>query len=135
MQASGQPFPRVPLAKVSGDLAVVGEGYIIMLDIDSSQQKAMHAGLPRNPKTGQGGGLLMRLRPSGWEGGPPGGHCPAWGELQKDIPQLWAVPECHKDKCWKANTQPSKRQQLIFQFAHRCLYRCLCLDCYHGSSL
>lgn len=110
-QAGGQPFPGVPLADLSGGLAVVGEESQDAAVERSSQPKATRAGLPGDPKTGQLGGLLPRRWRSGWEGGPSGGHRPARGGLQKDIPQLWAVPECHKDKRWKANTQPSKRQQ------------------------
>lgn len=95
----------------SGGLAVVGDESQDTAANCSSQPNVLCVSLPGDPKMWQLGCLLPRQRLSGWVGGPSGGHHPAWGGLQKDIPQLRAVPECHKDKCWKANTQPSKRQQ------------------------
>lgn len=98
-------------SKLSGGLAAVGEGSQDTAASCSSQPNVVCVSLPGDPKMGQLGHLLPRQQLSGWVGGPSGGHRPARGGMQRDIPQLRAVPECHKDKCWKANTQPSKRQQ------------------------
>lgn len=110
MQTGGQPSPGVPLARPSGGLAVVGEGSQDAAANHSNQPKAVRMALPGHPVgTPTQDSLGVHCQSGGRVAGK---DVPlARGGLQKDIPQLWGVPECHKDKCWKANTQPSKRQQ------------------------
>lgn len=59
LQAVGQAFSRVSFAQLSGGLAVVGEESEATAAKHSSQPKAMHAVLPRDPRIRQLGGCCQ----------------------------------------------------------------------------